>query len=139
MRRRPPVAPRSASLRLLRSSCGRRISSPRPTRSRSPSSRVSRRLCGSRSNELRNALCTECEGRWTIPPPMRALLILLWTWPAFAADIDADPSSYRALLPTLAPGDRLILAAGEYGGLPIQDLNGAEGSPIVITGPENGA
>lgn len=52
--------------------------------------------------------------------------------------LTADPSSYRALLGGLGPGDRLLLAAGTYTqGLPITGLNGAAGRCIVIEGPES--
>jgi hypothetical protein len=56
----------------------------------------------------------------------------------------ADPSSYRALLATLEPGDTLLLAPGVYDdpaappGLPIFGLHGAPDAPITITGPEAG-
>ena len=53
--------------------------------------------------------------------------------------IDADPSSYRALLPTLLPGQRLLLAPGTYDqGLPITGLNGAPNQCIVVEGPASG-
>jgi hypothetical protein len=59
--------------------------------------------------------------------------------PGWGADIQADPSTYRGLLPTLEPGDRLILAAGDYpDGLPVTDLEGTASAPIVITGPQSG-
>ncbi len=59
--------------------------------------------------------------------------------------IQANPSNYLALLPTLKPGDTLLLQAGTYDnpadppGLPIFDLNGTAAAPIVITGPATGA
>lgn len=64
--------------------------------------------------------------------------------------IAANPSNYLSLLPTLRPGDTLLLAAGNYGvdangndtanvpGLPIFNLNGTAAQPITITGPESG-
>lgn len=56
-----------------------------------------------------------------------------------ALALDADPSNYKALLPTLKPGDTLNLAAGTYtGGLPISGLNGTLAAPIVIAGPPGG-
>ncbi len=65
-----------------------------------------------------------------------ALLVLRAT-SAFA--LDADPSTYEALLPTLQPGDTLNLAPGTYtGGLDISNLNGTEAAPIVIAGPAGG-
>lgn len=52
---------------------------------------------------------------------------------AFA--VDANPSNYESILPTLKPGDTLNLAAGTYkGGLDITSLNGTEAQPIVIQG-----
>lgn len=54
-------------------------------------------------------------------------------------ELDADPSTYLALLDTLVPGDLLRLAAGTYpNGLPIDDLHGEPGRCIVIEGPESG-
>jgi MYXO-CTERM domain-containing protein len=56
-----------------------------------------------------------------------------------ALALDADPSSYEALLPTLQPGDTLNLAPGTYtGGLNITGLNGTEAAPIVVAGPPGG-
>jgi hypothetical protein len=53
--------------------------------------------------------------------------------------INAGPSNYRSLLPTLGPGDRLLLAGGTYAmGLPIDSLNGQPGRCIVVEGPETG-
>ncbi len=53
--------------------------------------------------------------------------------------IGANPSNYRALLPTLGPGDRLLLAAGTYTqGLPIDNLHGQPGRCIVFEGPATG-
>jgi len=64
--------------------------------------------------------------------------------------IAANPSNYLSLLPTLKPGDTLLLAAGNYGidvngndtasvpGLPIFNLNGTASAPITITGPGTG-
>jgi MYXO-CTERM domain-containing protein len=68
-----------------------------------------------------------------------AALAAVTTQPAFAADIRADPSNYRDLLPTLMPGDTLHLAAGTYSDtLPISNLNGSAQAFITITGPESG-
>jgi hypothetical protein len=54
--------------------------------------------------------------------------------------ITADPSSYRAQVPKLRPGDRLALAAGTYTqGLPLHNLNGQPGRCIVVEGPADGA
>jgi len=33
-----------------------------------------------------------------------------------AAAVDADPTNYESILPTLVPGDILLLAPGSYGG-----------------------
>lgn len=52
-----------------------------------------------------------------------------------AAAVDADPSNYQSILPTLQPGDTLHLAAGTYtGGLDVSNLDGTAGMPIVIEG-----
>jgi hypothetical protein len=55
-----------------------------------------------------------------------------------AAVANADPSSYRALLAALKPGDTLTLAPGRYPRLPINQLNGTEAAWITITGPPSG-
>jgi hypothetical protein len=55
-----------------------------------------------------------------------------------AAVIQADASDYRALLPTLKPGDTMSLAAGQYPRLFITALNGTESEWITITGPSSG-
>jgi hypothetical protein len=58
--------------------------------------------------------------------------------------IRADPANYLALLPTLRPGDTMLLAPGTYDrpdappGLPLFDLHGTPHAPITITGPETG-
>ncbi|MCG8459832.1 MAG: hypothetical protein MI919_26425 [Holophagales bacterium] len=53
--------------------------------------------------------------------------------------LDADPSTYLALLPTLQPGDLLRLGAGTYAsGLPLTGISGEPGRCIVIEGPETG-
>ena len=49
-----------------------------------------------------------------------------------------DPSNYRRLLPTLRPGDTLLLAPGPYRLLTIARINGAPGRCITITGPATG-
>ena len=47
----------------------------------------------------------------------------------------ATPSSYLGILSKLRPGDTLVLAPGRYReGLPVHDINGAAGNPIVIRG-----
>jgi len=59
--------------------------------------------------------------------------------PAAAAVRNADPSNYRALLPTLQPGDSLNLAPGNYPRLNLVRLNGKPDAWISITGPASGA
>jgi hypothetical protein len=59
--------------------------------------------------------------------------------------VQANPGNYLSLLPTLRAGDTMMLAAGTYDnpasvpGLPLFDINGAPGNPIIITGPASGA
>lgn len=58
---------------------------------------------------------------------------------AYARTINANPDSYRALLNTLKPGDRMQLIAGDYkNGLPIHHLSGRPDRRIVIAGPRAG-
>lgn len=57
---------------------------------------------------------------------------------ARSADYDADPSSYEALLGTLAPGDTLHLAAGAYPMLQVSNLHGTDSAWITIAGPSSG-
>ena len=67
------------------------------------------------------------------------MTVLATTSVASAADIAADPSNYLGLLPTLKPGDTLVLAAGTYTkGLPITDLNGTDAAWITVRGPASG-
>jgi hypothetical protein len=49
-----------------------------------------------------------------------------------------DPSNYRRLLPTLRPGDTLVLAPGPYRLLTIARITGSPGRCITITGPAAG-
>lgn len=57
-----------------------------------------------------------------------------------AAQLQANPQTYRALLKNLQPGDELVLAAGVYGnGLPLHGMQGTAAQPIVIRGPASGA
>jgi len=64
---------------------------------------------------------------------------LLPSLAASALDRPANPGNYRALLLTLSPGDRMILAPGVYpSGLPITNRVGTAALPIEITGPETG-
>src|SRR5215210_7334688 len=54
--------------------------------------------------------------------------------------IQANPSTYKNLLTTLVPGDRLLLAPGTYTQqLRISNKNGQPGKCIVIEGPATGA
>lgn len=63
---------------------------------------------------------------------------------ASAADsiVAANPDNYLALIPKLRPGDRMILAPGDYcvqtecRGLPLLSVNGTKDRPIVITGAD---
>ena len=58
--------------------------------------------------------------------------------PVRALAVDADPSSYEAIVPTLMPGDTLDLAPGTYtGNLDLIGLNGTEASPITVRGPSD--
>ena len=43
-----------------------------------------------------------------------ALILAVSVGPAWAADYHAGPEDYRAILPRLAAGDRLLLRAGDY-------------------------
>jgi hypothetical protein len=68
------------------------------------------------------------------------LLGLAISGTARAADVPADPSDYQSKLGSLAPGDTLKLAAGDYAdGMNLFDMNGHDGAPIVIEGPASGA
>ena len=53
--------------------------------------------------------------------------------------IQATPSNYRSLIAGLLPGDRLLLAAGTYGHLPLHGKHGEPGKCIVIEGPASGS
>jgi hypothetical protein len=60
------------------------------------------------------------------------LLCLLADWAA-AADYRVDAKNYREYVSRLQPGDRLLLEAGDYRqGLPLSNLSGHAGQPIVI-------
>ncbi len=57
-----------------------------------------------------------------------------------AAAVDADPSTYEAVIPSLVAGDTLDLAPGTYSGnLDIVGLAGTADQPIVIQGPADGS
>src|ERR1051325_1262652 len=59
-----------------------------------------------------------------------AVALLLTSRLAVAADKFADPTTYRSQLTTLASGDVLHLAAGNYHLLPLANLNGDATHPI---------
>ena len=62
-----------------------------------------------------------------------AWLFCLMAGAAGAADYRAGPNDYRAYLNRLQAGDRLLLESGDYRrGLPLHDLSGLPGKPIVI-------
>ena len=69
-----------------------------------------------------------------------ALLLALGSGFAEAArTIHAGPGDYREALNTLKPGDRLRLESGNYGdGLPLRDVHGEPGAPVIIEGPADG-
>lgn len=57
-----------------------------------------------------------------------------------AAQHQANPQNYRALLQKLQPGDEVVLEPGVYRrGLPLHDVRGTAEQPIVIRGPVSGA
>jgi hypothetical protein len=62
-----------------------------------------------------------------------AALFCLWAGAAAATDYRAGPETYRDYLSRLLPGDRLLLAPGDYRqGLPLHGLAGTPQRPIVI-------
>src|ERR1700754_2365463 len=61
--------------------------------------------------------------------------LCILTGPLYAADLEADPSNYRAALARLRPGDTLVLKAGTYmRGLPLRDVHGSATRPIIVRG-----
>jgi hypothetical protein len=67
------------------------------------------------------------------------LLLVLMPLDAAASTLTAGPDDYRQQLRKLAPGDRLVLQAGQYRrGLPVHGINGTVDAPIVIEGPVDG-
>lgn len=68
----------------------------------------------------------------------RAVFLSVWSSGGLALAVEADPSSYQAVVPTLQAGDTLELAAGQYGqNLVVAGLVGTADAPIVITGPSD--
>ncbi len=60
-------------------------------------------------------------------------MLCLLSGMAFAADYRAGPDDYREQLRRLQPGDRLLLKSGDYRqGLPLHELSGRSGQPIII-------
>lgn len=60
-------------------------------------------------------------------------LLCLLTGITAAADYRVDAQNYRDYLRRLQPGDRLLLVSGDYRqGLPLHNLSGRAGQPIVI-------
>lgn len=69
-----------------------------------------------------------------------AALFCLIAGAAVAADYQAGPEDYRDRVGHLQPGDRLLLAPGEYRqGLRLHNLAGRNGQPIVIEAAHPGA
>jgi len=62
-----------------------------------------------------------------------AALLCLLTGTTAASAYRADAEDYRDYLPRLLPGDHLLLEAGEYfQGLPLHNMSGRAGEPIII-------
>jgi hypothetical protein len=74
---------------------------------------------------------------------MRALcagLLCLLAGTAAAKDYRANAEDYRDYLNRLLPGDRLLLEPGDYHqGLPLHNLSGQAGQPIIIEAARPGA
>jgi hypothetical protein len=75
---------------------------------------------------------------------MRRTFVLVGVWvlglspfAALARDLDANPSTFEAMLGSLEPGDTLHLAAGNYEHFSISGIAGTEAMPIVIAGPDD--
>jgi hypothetical protein len=72
----------------------------------------------------------------------RALVVLavvLAPRAALARDIEVDPSTLRAALGDLAPGDHVHLARGHYAHFTLSGVVGTAAMPITISGPEDGS
>ncbi len=71
-------------------------------------------------------------------PAALSILFLLSGSPAHAELKPATPANYLQVFDTLAPGDTLQLASGNYAdGLLISAMHGNDAAPIIIEGPED--
>lgn len=71
------------------------------------------------------------------PSLLAAALVV--AWPGVASAIDADPTNYTTILPTLKAGDVVDLAPGDYTqGLNVTGLAGTAAAWITIRGPTSG-
>lgn len=69
-----------------------------------------------------------------------AALFVLLAGAATAADYHAGPGDYRDAVRRLQPGDRLLLAPGDYlYGLSLHGLTGRAGEPIIIEAADSAA
>lgn len=59
--------------------------------------------------------------------------------PASARDIPVTPSTLRAALTGLVPGDRVVLASGTYEHFTLTGVVGTPAMPIVVEGPTDGS
>src|SRR5436190_13137362 len=70
---------------------------------------------------------------------MTPMLLILGYALSLGSQKTADPSTYKALVSTLQPGDTLTLSAGTYvGNLNPSNLNGNPSAWITIQGPASG-
>ena len=99
---------------------------------------------------LRDAVGRLPRVRTDLPPSRRFLSIAFAAFASLpfcipearvhAAQIVANPDTYRALVPSLRPGDELLLEPGIYRhGLTLHGLHGTADRPIRIRGPVKGA
>ena len=95
---------------------------------------------------LRSKVSSICPNRQTIfvhfclwlVCTLGGFLLLVANTNTHAATHWATPADYREILGKLRPGDTLVLSAGQYlNGLPVRNMAGAPGKPIVITGPSS--
>jgi hypothetical protein len=70
--------------------------------------------------------------------PFVVVLALLSARGAVASEVAVTPSTFRAALTALRPGDTLRLASGTYPHFTIANLNGSPSAWITITGPTSG-